>query len=65
VTIVIDGPAGQQLVESEVVTLRPHQTLAESYTYVVDSSFVPGVYQLAVSATGVAGTSSATATLEI
>jgi hypothetical protein len=47
------------------VRIGARKTFSRTFSYVVDESYLKGVYELTVSATNSRGTSSTTATLEI
>ena len=66
VTVTVRDPQGTSIYsDSKNVSLRPGETRASAYSYVVDESYQKGNYEVTVSATNAKGTSSATATLEI
>jgi hypothetical protein len=66
VTVTVRDPQGSAIYsDAENVSLRPGQTRASAYSYVVDESYQKGNYEVTVSASNAKGISSATANLEI
>jgi hypothetical protein len=65
VILTLTTPSGETYSESRRVTLASHETITDSFSYVVDPSYPTGLYRLRIAARNAQGTSRATARLEI